>query len=75
MDPSTWPAIVEPVGSVTFDLSPVFDRDARGFAVDEAAINQLALDAFTEIWPAETKLIALDWQHPATGSGPIGKLN
>jgi hypothetical protein len=43
----------------------VFDRDERGFAADEAAVNQLGLDAFTEIWPAETRLIALDWQHPA----------
>ena len=65
MDPTTWPAIVEPAGSVTFDLSPIFDRDDGGFSADEAAVNQLGLDAFTEIWPDDTKLVALDWQHPA----------
>lgn len=65
MDPATWPAIVEPAGSVTFDLSPVFARDTRGFGMDKAALERLVLDAFTETSPEATRLIVLDWQHPS----------
>jgi hypothetical protein len=65
IDPSTWPAIEEPAGSVTVDVSPIFARDDSGFAADEAAVNELALEAFTETFPPGTRLLALDWQHPA----------
>jgi hypothetical protein len=65
MDPEKWPAIEEPAGSVTLDLSPIFARDDRGFSADEAAVNDFVLDAFTETFPSDCRLIALDWQHPA----------
>lgn len=65
MDPKTWPAIDEPPGSVTLDLSPIFARDNRGFVADEAAVNDLVLDAFTKTFPSNSRLVALDWQHPA----------
>lgn len=63
MDPVTWPAIVEPAGSVTFDLSAVFARDARGFGMDKAALERLVLDAFTETFTDGTRLAVLDWHH------------
>ena len=65
MDPATWPAIEEPAGSVTIDLSPVFARDDRGFGADEAAFNDLVLHALTETFPSDCRLVALDWNHPA----------
>ena len=64
-DPATWPAIDEPVGSVTLDLSPIFARDDRGFGADEAAVNKLVLEALIETFPDQCPLVALDWQHPA----------
>jgi len=65
MDPKTWPAIEEPAGSVTIDLSPVFARDDRGFGADEAPVNDLVLDALTETLPHDCRLVALDWNPPA----------
>ena len=64
MDPATWPGIVEPSGSLTFDLGPLFSRDG-GFAADEDALNALTLAAITTVFAAGTKLVALDWQHPS----------
>jgi hypothetical protein len=64
MDPATWPAIEEPPGSVTVDLTPVFANDSAGFAKDEDRINDLVLDAFVELFPEDTRLVALNWQHP-----------
>jgi hypothetical protein len=62
MDPATWPAIVEPSGSLTFDLGRVFSREG-GFAADEDALNALTLAAMTKVFKEGTKLVALDWQH------------
>jgi hypothetical protein len=65
MASETWPAIDEPLGSVTLDLSPVFARERPGFAADEAAVNDAVLDALTETLPIDSRLVALDWQHPS----------
>ncbi|MDR6319408.1 hypothetical protein J3R03_003604 [Actinoplanes couchii] len=69
-EPATWPAIEEPAGSVTFDLSPVFQQaDAfpggfsGGFSGDEDALNEQVLSAMTAVLPADLPLVALDWQH------------
>lgn len=63
MDPATWPAIAEPPGSVTFDLSPIFARDVRGFGADKAALERLVLEALLETFADGTRLVALDWHH------------
>ena len=60
----TWPAILEPAGSVTFDLSPVFDREG-GFAADEARLTAEVLAAVVAITAPEVAWVALDWQHPS----------
>lgn len=65
VDPATWPAIAEPAGSVTFDLAPVFARDARGFDADADALNRLVLDALMETFDDGAALVVLDWQHPS----------
>jgi Protein of unknown function (DUF2716) len=65
MDAAAWPAIIEPAGAVTLDLAPIFQRDETGFAADEDAINQLTLEALTDVLTEETALVALDWQHPS----------
>lgn len=57
-----WPAITEPVPSVTFDLSVIADGPQRGAAYD--AINAEALRAFVWALP-DAELLVLDWQHPA----------
>ncbi|GAA3345047.1 hypothetical protein GCM10020358_50660 [Amorphoplanes nipponensis] len=62
MDPSKWPAIKEPAGSVTFDLSSVFER-AGSFSADEDALNEQVLSAMTAVFSADLPLVALDWQH------------
>ncbi|MFI1993410.1 DUF2716 domain-containing protein [Actinoplanes sp. NPDC020271] len=62
MDPATWPAIKEPAGSVTFDLSAVFQR-AGGFSADGDALNEQVLSAMTAVFSADLPLVALDWQH------------
>ena len=62
MDRETWPAIVEPAGSVTFDLSPVFDREG-GFAAGEVRLTEQVLSAMVSTSPADIAWVALDWQH------------
>ncbi|GGN24493.1 hypothetical protein FHR83_008098 [Actinoplanes campanulatus] len=62
MAPSTWPAIKEPAGSVTFDLGAVCER-AGDFSADEDALNEQVLAAMTAVFPADLPLVALDWQH------------
>ena len=65
MDPATWPAITEPEGSVTFDLAPIFASGDPGFESGERRLNRETLEAFPEAFPNGTRLVALDWQHPA----------
>lgn len=62
VSPDAWPAITEPVPSVTFDLGVIPDGPERGAAYD--AINAEALRAFVWTLP-DRELAVLDWQHPA----------
>ena len=62
VSPDGWPAISEPVPSVTFDMGVIVDGPRRGAAYD--AINAEALRAFVWALP-DTELLVLDWQHPA----------
>lgn len=62
VSPEAWPAIAEPIPSVTFDLSGIEDGPRRGAAYD--AVNAEALRAFVWGLP-DAELIVLDWQHPA----------
>lgn len=62
-DPDAGPAIKEPAGSVTFDLSAVFER-AGGFSANEDALNEQVLSAMIAVFSADAPLVALDWQHP-----------
>jgi len=61
---TSWPAIREPMESVTFDLAPLFDNEGPTFAAGADAINAEALRAFVSVFHDED-LFALDWQHPA----------
>jgi hypothetical protein len=62
LTPDTWPAIAEPAGSVTFDLSPVFER-ADDFTAGEDALQEQALSAMVAVFSDDIPLVALDWQH------------
>ncbi len=62
VDAEAWPAIREPVPSLTFDLSVIDDGAPRGAAYD--AINAEALRAFVWALPDVDELVVLDWQHP-----------
>ena len=64
----SWPAISEPVPSVTYDLSVIQDGAGRGAAYD--AINAEALRAFVWAMPEISELIVLDWQHPGYRFSP-----
>lgn len=62
--PEAWPAIDEPAGSVTFDLSPHFER-GHAVAADADMLNEQVLSAMTEVFPTDVALVALNWQHPS----------
>jgi hypothetical protein len=66
--PDGWPAIHEPVPSLTFDLSAIDDGARRGAAYD--AINAEALRAFVWALVGIDELLVLDWQHPAYRFSP-----
>lgn len=56
------PAIREPAGAVTFDLSPVFDADDQeAFDAGERRLDGEVLGAFRRVFTED--LIVLDWQH------------
>lgn len=61
------PAIDEPHGSVTVDLSPVVEAGPAAFAAGSAALDAVALRAFIDLIGDEDggELLALDWQHPS----------
>jgi hypothetical protein len=63
-DMHSWPAITEPVPSVTVDLSPIFAaRSHPEFAAGVAAVNSLTLLALARALEPDTSLVVLDWQH------------
>lgn len=57
-DPATWPAIREPVPSVTYDLSPEFRTGRLTDRLETAAIA-----AMVAALPEDAVLVALDWFH------------
>jgi hypothetical protein len=59
----SWPAIVEPIPSVTVDLGPIFASDHPRFAAGADAVNSLTLLALVRVFEPATSLIVLDWQH------------
>jgi hypothetical protein len=72
MDAKDWPAITEPVPSVSWDLALSRDdfdeRWASGrwrFAMDEDAVNRLVMVALQACVQPGDWVYALDWQHPA----------
>ncbi|MET9633932.1 DUF2716 domain-containing protein [Lentzea sp. NPDC006480] len=61
--PKNWPAIAEPAGSVTLDLAGIFQPDQ--FVRGSTRVDEVVLASFLRVYPEETVLLALDWQHPA----------
>jgi hypothetical protein len=64
IDPAGWPAITEPTPSVTFDLSPVYDRSFAEFSAAEKAVSWVALMALVRLTAQSESLTVLDWHHP-----------
>ena len=62
--PDGWPAIREPLGSVTFDLDSLSAGGGAFAAWSVQAVNALVLRAFAQVTPANRPLVVLDWQHP-----------
>jgi hypothetical protein len=54
--------IREPSPCLTLDLEPLFESRVA-YAGGRAAVNGLALYAWTTILPPGERLLALDWQH------------
>jgi len=69
---SDWPGIVEPTGSVTFDISHIFDGSEAARTLDEDALNVDSLNLFRQCIVPGQKLYALDWQHPCYRFNPFG---
>lgn len=65
------PAIDEPHGALTLDLSPVFDAGPAAVAAGSAAVDAVALRAFVGLGGEDAELIALDWQHPSYRWSPV----
>ncbi|MET8234864.1 DUF2716 domain-containing protein [Micromonospora sp. NPDC005298] len=59
----SWPAITEPVPSVTIDLGPIFSSSQPQFAAGADAVNGLALLALVRALDHDTSVVVLDWQH------------
>jgi hypothetical protein len=58
IDPATWPAILEPVPSVTWSLDPLL-----GDHGDHGDLDDPVLTALAGCTPPDGSLFALDWQH------------
>jgi hypothetical protein len=61
-DPARWPAISEPPGSVTFDLSPCVDGSAAAEWARHT-VNHAVIWALAGL-VGKAPLVVLDWQHP-----------
>jgi hypothetical protein len=57
--------IDEPAPSVTVDLTPIFEGDQARFNAGERAVDALVVLALTRVFPADQRLLVLDWQHPS----------
>ena len=60
------PGIAEPLGSVTFSLTPITQSGAEAmYCAGVQALNADVLRAFVQVFPEDERLVALDWQHPS----------
>jgi hypothetical protein len=71
IEPSRWPAIAEPIPSLTWDLAvsrhDLEERWRSGqlrFAVDENRLNRLVMVALRDCVAEDEWVYVLDWQHP-----------
>jgi len=67
MRSTTWPAIREPVPSVTYSLAPVFEGD---FAAGALAVARLILRVLRATTPPDQEVIFHDWVHPSARVDP-----
>ncbi|MFJ7209378.1 DUF2716 domain-containing protein [Streptomyces sp. NPDC098789] len=67
MNPATWPAIKEPVNSVTWSLSSL-DDDPADERLDR--LVEVVEQALTVCVPPQDTLFALDWQHASFRFSP-----
>jgi hypothetical protein len=58
-----WPAIREPAPSITFDLSPIVDREGPLYAAGVRAVNAEVLRAFAWDLADLPRMLVLDWNH------------
>jgi hypothetical protein len=59
-----WPAIREPIDSVTFSLEPVCQTGSEAkYVAGTDAINAEVLRAFVDVFEQGERLVVLDWQH------------
>ncbi|MER6284420.1 DUF2716 domain-containing protein [Streptomyces sviceus] len=61
--PEDWPALDEPVPSVTYDLTPLFEAVEPESTAVLDRLERLVLAALTEAFPVGERLAVLDWQH------------
>lgn len=63
IDSETWPAIIEPSPSITFDVSadPIRTKSSAAARVD--AVNAEALRCFVTEFADDPTFVVLDWQH------------
>lgn len=58
------PGIAEPLGSVTFSLTPITHSGSEAtFCAGVQALNAEVLRAFVKVFPEDERLVVLDWQH------------
>jgi hypothetical protein len=61
-----WPAVSEPVPSVVWDLSPVFNDDCPGgFAAGSLAVASLVLETLQDCTDWYETVAFHDWVHPS----------
>jgi len=63
VSPEVRPGILEPSGSVTLSLKPIFEGRPPVFATGAAAVNAEVLRAFVSAFDDTDNLGVLDWQH------------
>lgn len=61
--PEDWPAMDEPVPSVTYDLTPLFEAAEPESSAVLGWLERQVLAALTEAFPPGERLAVLDWQH------------
>jgi hypothetical protein len=65
VNPEAWPAIVEPVPSVVWDLGPIFEAEAvGGFAAGSREVAALVLGTLQDCADWLETVAFHDWVHP-----------